>query len=439
MTSHASTRSRRRFIAQASGLAGAVAAPYFVPASVFATPTRPGANDRIVLGIIGMGERGNQLLSNIPATGTVAAVCDADSRKTAAASVKHGASWAQYSDYRKLLERSDLDAVMVCTTDHHHVHASILACHAGKDVYCEKPLSVYVREGRALVNAARKHRRVVQTGTQQRTMEMNRFACEFVRAGHIGNIHAVECVNFKGPISYPANGLVKEPIPRGVDWDLWQGPAPVRPFNRQLFAHWKANLGRWWGSWRDYSNGQVTGLGSHAFDMVQYALGADDTGPVELWPVESGDDARVHFRYAKGVEVRLRFPDRAPHRGPRLGAIFVGSECKMEINRNKFTTNPNDFVRDAPPPELARKWEGDGWIAKGHVQNWFDCIKSRERPNADVEIGHRTATLCQLIVITRQLGRRLHWDPVIESFAGDGQANALLDRPRRKGWELPTV
>jgi predicted dehydrogenase len=369
----------------------------------------------------------------------VAAICDADSRKTAAAAKTHQADWSIYQDYRKMLDRSDLDAVIVCACDHHHVLAGMLACQAGKDIYVEKPLSLYIREGRALVNAARKYERVAQTGTQQRTMEMNQFACELVRDGGIGKIRAVECINYTGPIAYPAEGLPAEPIPDGVDWNLWQGQAPERPFNPELFSHWKDGAGRWWGNWRAYSNSQLTGLGAHAFDMVQYALGMDDSGPVELWPVEEGPTARIHFRYANGTEVRLRFPDAEPYQGPRLGAIFVGADCKIEINRNKFTTNPPDFVKNAPDPQLAEKWEGDGWVAKGHVQNWFNCIRSRQRPNADVEIGHRTATVCQLLVITRQLMRRLKWDPKKEQFVGDAEANALLDRPRRKGWELPEV
>ncbi len=414
-------------------------APLFVRSDVLGSAATPGANQRIVLAIIGMGQRGNQMLQNIPPAGRVAAICDADQRKTAATMREHKAEWAVFQDYRKLIERKDLDAVIIATCDHHHVLAAMLACQAGKDVYVEKPLSLYIREGRALVTTARKYGRVVQTGTQQRTMEMNRFACEFVRGGGIGKVRVVECVNFKGPLAYPAEGLPAEPIPDGLDWDLWQGPAPARPFNRRLFAHWTDKVGGWWGQWRDYSNGQLTGLGSHAFDMVQYALGMDETGPVELWPIEEGPAARLRFRYANGVEVRLSFPDEEPYRGPRLGGVFVGSEAKMEINRNKFTTNPPDFIKHPPDPALARQWEGEGWICRGHVQNWFDCIMSREKPTADVEIGHRTATLCQLLVITRQLGRRLRWDPQKEVFVGDDEANKLLDRPRRDGWQLPQL
>ncbi len=433
-----SEMTRRRFVRRGALTASTVLAlPTFVPRHVLGSANAPGANEQIVLGIVGMGQRGNQLLLNVPKSGRVAAICDADSRKTAAATKTHQADWSIYQDYRKMFDRSDLDAIIVCPCDHHHVLASMLACQAGKDIYVEKPLSLYIQEGRALVNAVRKYGRVAQTGTQQRTMEMNRFACELVRDGGIGKIHTVECINFKGPIPYPAEGLPEEPVPDGVDWDLWQGQAPARPFNRQLFSHRVDGVERWWGAWRAYSNSTLTGLGAHAFDMVQYALGMDDTGPVELWPVEEGPAARIHFRYANGVEVRLRFPDVRPYLGPRVGAIFVGSDCKIEINRNKFTTSPSDFVKNPPDPRLAEKWEGEGWIAKGHLQNWFDCIRSREKPNADVEIGHRSATICQLLVITRQLGRRLHWNPKKEEFVDDKEANALLDRPRRKGWELP--
>jgi predicted dehydrogenase len=411
----------------------AIALPTFLPSHVF------GANERIQLGIVGMGERGNQLLKNIPQNGQVAAICDADLRKTNTATIANGANWKVYQDYRKMLDQTDLDAVIVTAADHHHVLASMLACQAGKDVYCEKPLSLYLREGRALVKAARKYDRIVQTGTQQRTMEMNRFACEFVRDGGIGDVRVVECVNFKGPIDYPVEGLPEQPIPDDVDWDLWQGQAPAHPYNERLFSHWKDGKSNWWGNWSDYSNSQLTGLGAHAFDMVQYALGTSNTGPVEFWPVDEGPLARIHFRYASGTEVRLKYPDEEPYRGPRLGAIFVGSKCKMEINRNKFTTNPPEYVKDSPDPELAKKWEGDGWVAKGHLENWFECIKTRSEPNADVEIGHRSASLCQLLVITRRLGRRLKWDPDTETFRGDDEANSMLDRPRRAGWELPTV
>jgi predicted dehydrogenase len=430
--------SRRRFLQHSGVAAFSAALPLLVPRSVFGRgPEQPGANDRIRLAIIGCGERGQQLSQNLPDDAQLVALCDCDLSKARSLQARLGTSLAVDQDYRATLDRADVDAVIVSTVDHHHVQAGILACSAGKDVYVEKPLSLYVREGRALVEAARRHARIVQTGTQQRTMEMNQFACEFVRDGGLGKVRVVEGVNFSSPLFYPAEGLPEEPVPEGLDWDLWQGQAVNRPFNRLLYAHWRSSPGGWWGNWWDYSGRQMTGMGAHAFDMIQYALGSDETGPVEFWPVESEQETRIHFRYASGVEVRLRFPDAQPYRGPRLGAIFVGERGKIEINRNKFTTNPPDLILHPPDRQLAAKWDGPGWIARDHVQNWLDCIRTRQRPNADVEIGHRTVTICHLCNITRQLGRRLHWDPQQEQFVGDEEANRLLDRPRRKGWELP--
>ena len=429
-------QNRRSFIRNgAIAISSAVSLPFFVPRHVLGMADECGANEQIVVGIIGMGIRGTQLASNISAPGRIAAICDVDSRKTTAAFRKFNANWDVYEDYRKLLERKDLDGVLICTQHHQHVLPGILACQAGMDVYVEKPLSLYVSEGRELVKAARKYRRVVQVGSQQRTMEMDRFACEFVRDGGIGKVQKIEAVNFPGPIPYPAGGLPEEPVPEWFNWDLWQGQAPVHPFNHQLAFKESRPFNCF--CWRDYSGGG-TDMFAHALDMVQYALGKDDSGPVEFWPVEGeAERARVDFRYADGLEVHLKFP--AYKRGPQLGAVFVGEHCKMEINRNKFVTNPPDFIQNPPDAELAKKWEGDGWVAKGHIENWFDCIKTRNKPNADVEIGHRTVTIGHLINITREVRRRLRWDPETEQIIDDAEANALLDRPRRKGWELPSV
>jgi predicted dehydrogenase len=443
MQTHDRTNRRRFLKGGILTAAAAVAVPQFIAGRVFGCGGSEGANERIIVGIIGMGMRGNQLVSNIPSGGHLAAVCDADSRKTAAALKRFGADWKIYGDYRKMFEQKRVDAVIVCPCDHQHVQAGMMACQAGLDAYVEKPLSNYVVEGRMLVKAARKYGRVVQTGSQQRSMEMDRFACELVRDGGIGKLRGVECVNFTCSLPYPPKGLPEEPIPTGLDWDLWQGPAPRHPFNRLLFAHHTEGLPMNWGSWRDYSPGSTGGMGGHAYDMVQYALGMDETGPVDFTLLEKPSlSARVDFRYANGIEVQLKFADKPPFRGPRLGGIFIGEECKIEINRNKFTTNPENFVTNGPDPKLAEKWEGEGFIAKGHIQNWFDCIKSRGKPIADVEIGHRTATIGHLINIVRQVGHQgqtFRWDPVAERFTNSDEGNKLLDRPRRKGWELPEV
>ena len=431
--------SRRAFIKTA--VATAYAVPCFVPRHVLGFAGSPGANEQIVVGVVGVGVRGQQLIKNVKnltGKGRIAAICDVDARKIAEVQTEHHADWKVHEDYRKLIEQKDLDGILICTPHHQHILPAMLACRAGLDVYVEKPLSLYINEGRALVRAARKYGRMVQVGSQQRTMEMDRFACEFVRDGGIGKVKLVEAVSFSGPIPYPAKGLPKQPIPAGFNWDLFQGPAPVHPFNRQLA--FKMSYPRNWLSWRDYS-GAGTDMMAHSLDMVQYAMGTDDSGPVEFWPVSGqGPSARIDFRYANGVEVHMRFPAwTKPRRGPHLGGIFVGERCKLEINRNKFKTNPPDFIANPPDPKLAEKWEGDGWVAQGHIENWFDCIKSRAKPNADVEIGHHTVTVGHLINIAREVGRKLRWDPVKEQIVGDPEANTLLDRPRRKGWELPKV
>jgi predicted dehydrogenase len=323
-----------------------------------------------------------------------------------------------------MLDREKLDAALIATPDHVRTLPCIHAVEAGLDVYAEKPLTAYVREGRILVDAVRKHDRVFQVGTQQRTMEVNRFCCEFIRDGKIGEVKLVSGVNYPGPRRY--EGLPEESIPDGDDWNVWCGPTELRPFNNQLqFA---------WMQWRDYSGGEMTNWGAHGVDQIQWALGKDDTGPTEFWPESPGPNGAVSMRYTDGTLVRFEREN-----APMGGAVFTGSECKMEINRNRFATNPPDFVKDAPGAAVAEKWEGDGWIARPHIQNWLDCIKTRERPNADVEIGHRSITICHLLNITRELGRKLHWDPSAESFAGDNEANELLDRPRRAGFELPLI
>ena len=178
----------------------------------------------------------------------------------------------------------------------------------------------------------------------------------------------------------------------------------------------------------------MTNWGAHGVDQIQWALGMSHTGPVEIRPTSGGTNGKLQMRYANGVLVRYELSE-----GPWGGGVFVGEDCKIEINRNKFTTNPPDFVKDAPEPDTAEIWEGPGWIARPHIQNWLDCIKTREKPNADVEIGHRSISVCHLANMARLAGRRLRWNPDREQFVGDAEANAYLARPRRRGYELPEV
>lgn len=417
--------SRRRFLGLATACASAAgAAPYFVPAGVFAAPNRPGANERLTVGFIGVGGRARLLIDQLPETAQIASVCDCFLKRAEEHAKTKKAKWRIHQDYRKLLDEKDLDAVVIATTDHGRVLPCIRACQAGKDVYAEKPLTLYIREGRVLVDAVRKHQRVFQVGSQQRSMEMNRFACEFVRTGGLGKILEVRGICYSGPNRY--QGLPGQAVPEGLDWDMWLGQAEMRPYHQALHFGWMG--------WRDFSGGEMTNWGAHGLDQIQWALGMDGTGPVEIWPVTPGPNGNVHYRYANGIVVKLELT-----KGPHGGGIFVGEKGKMEINRNKFTTNPKDLVKNPPPESEAAKWRDEValWQARYHLENWLDCIKTRRRPVADVEIGHRSISVSHLANIARELGRKLQWDPAKEQFVGDDEANDYVSRPRRKGYELP--
>jgi predicted dehydrogenase len=271
-------------------------------------------------------------------------------------------------------------------------------------------------------------------------MDQHRFGCELVRNGLAGKIHTVVILNYPSPWECDFSA---QTIPAGLDWDRWCGMTEPVPYHNDIFIQ-RSNPG--WISLRPYSGGEMTGTGAHGFDQIQWALEMDHTGPVEVWaeggklkPVvyrqaetrNRGDQLcsqgyRVRFRYANGVEIRLE------DNGPAAGGEFIGDEGKIRIGNNVVSSNPEELCR-TPPGELkVRLPEIDN-----HIQNWFDCIKSRERPIADVEIGHRSAVLCHLGNIVRWVGRPLRWDPEQECFPGDDEANQFLDRPRRAPYQLP--
>jgi predicted dehydrogenase len=421
---------RRDFIKKA---AAALAVPSWIPATALAAPGRPGANDRICVGLIGAGHRSKDLTKESPSDLKLVAVADCDLRAIA----DHLATSRQiqgsivaeecssYQDYRQMLSKEKLDGVFVATTTHARVLACIHAMQAGLDVYAEKPLTLTIEEGQHLVRAERKYQTVFQVGTQQRSVAINNFGSDLIRNGAIGKVLTVKCPNFPGPRPRPQ--LQAQPTPPEMDWDLWCNQTALTPFSPELHP----GLGRW-ARYREYCGWLVTGW-VHAFDQIQRALGTDDTGPVEIWPEESGPDGRVSMRYACGTLLKLDMPE---DKGPRMGGIFAGEKGKIEINRNRLAANPPELIENAPPPADKSEYAS---VSHEHIRNWVHCMRTRETPVAPAAIGHRSTTVCHLVNICRELGRKLHWDPVEEEFAGDDEANALRTRPRRKGYELPQV
>jgi predicted dehydrogenase len=394
-------------------------APLFLPRRVF------GANDRIRVGVIGAGNRSGLLMDQLPPDAEIIAIADCYPKRADQAVSKRKANWKIFRDHRALLDMKEIDGVIVGTADHQRVYCSIHACQAGKDVYAEKPLTLYIAEGRTLVNAARRYKRVFQVGSQQRSMAMNRVACDFVRNGGLGKLLFVQGVNYTMSTEIPQ--MAEEPIPEGLNWDLWLNQAPMRPYNSKILGGWMR--------WRDFSGGEMTNWGAHGIDQIQWGIGGDATGPVELWPIPDGPPNSVAYRYASGVTVRLEMPP-----GDLMGGgIFVGEKGRVEVVRNGFRTDPGTLIKEVPPKEEVDKWNRAQWQAQFHMQDWLDAMRKRSTPLADVEIGHRSISVCHLVNITRQLNRRLKWDPVAEQFPGDAEANALVDRPRRKGYELPKV
>ncbi len=432
---------RRDFLktAASAALVAGVASPTLISRSALADGTRPGANDRIGVAGIGVGRRGSEIFASAARNPKAQAICVADVWLPRAENIakKHKCD-AAYQDYRRVLDRNDVDAVLTATPEHWRGLVCINACLAGKHVYGEKPITLTISEGALMEKAARKNNVVFQTGSQQRSQRQNYVGCEFIRNGGLGEIKEVIAANYESPwlCDLPA-----QPIPDGLDWETWCGPTPVVPYNIDLFTP-RAKPG--WLSFRPYSGGEMTGWGTHGFDQIQCALGTDLTMPTEII-VEEGaeklippvysqaEDAkrgnelcskpRLAYKYANGIIVRLGNANRG-------GGIFIGEKGKMEIFRGNLKSNP---------PEIAEELLKSERRDQDHVDNWLSCILTGERPISDIAIGRRSAAICHLLNIARYLGRSLKWDPEKEVFIGDDEANTYLSREPRKGYELPTV
>ncbi|NIA16901.1 MAG: Gfo/Idh/MocA family oxidoreductase [Planctomycetes bacterium] len=432
---------RRQFLAGTVGAAaGAIGFPYIVSSSALGRDGSTLPSNRIVLGFIGVGKQGSSTLLKgfLNASGTqVVAVCDVDALKRKRArnitqryyanhSGRAGAgskNCTAYSDFRNLLVRSDIDAVVIATPDHWHAITVIQAARAGKDIYCEKPLSLTIAEARAMVNAVRRYERVLQTGSMQRSDSKFRFACELVRSGYIGEVKTVT-VDVGGPSAECY--LPAEAVPAELDWNFWLGPAPWRPYNSILappisFKDWPR-----WRNYRDYSGGAMTDWGAHHFDIAQWALGMDDSGPVEIIPPDGKDYKVLTYKYANGVTMirdKIGLMDG--------GILFVGTEGRVAVTRGYLRTWPDSLMSQQIGPDETHLYKSNN-----HYVDFLNSVRDRSKPICDVEIGCRSATVCHLGNIAYQLGRPLKWDPGKERFVNDPQADRLLSRPMRSPWHL---
>jgi len=413
---------RRAFV---RGAGAALAAPYVITSTALGGPEKPPASERITMGAIGLGGRGMHdmaaLMANADAQ--VVAVCDVirDKRNAGKAAVdkRYGnTDCATYRDLRDLLARDDIDAVLIATGDNWHTTASILAAKAGKDMYCEKPMSVVVAEGRALCDTMERYGTIFQCGTQRRSVPRFKFAVELAQTGKLGELKTLYAE--KAPAEWFKQGhheitLPPEPEPpRDVlDWDMWLGPAPWRPYN-----HGYVSRG-FWMAHRDFAGGMLTEWGSHTADLCQWANQADDTGPVEFELAEG----TVVAHYANGV--KLVFEDG---KWP-LHVRFVGTEGWIYVD-------DDGNIEAEPKSLLADRKFGKGYPQANHVRNFLDCVKSRRRPIAPAEGAHRANSACQVANICLQLGRKLKWDPAHERFIDDPMADRLLARAVREPWRL---
>ena len=428
---HAHHFSRRQFLKTTS--AAIIAAPSILPSSIWAAAKQP--NDRLTLGFIGMGKQNSGLLNGfIHNKGTqVVAVCEVDTTRRENARRKVEDFYAKqtnrgsfkgceaYNDFRELVARKDIDAVVIATPDHWHALTVIAAANAGKDIYCEKPLSLTIREAREMVNAVRRNKRVFQTGSMQRSSQEFRKACELVRNGRIGKVKTV-IVGVGGPSKWC--DLPEEKMEPGLDWNFWLGPAPMRPYNSVLSPRGVHDFFPNWRSYREYSGGGMTDWGAHHFDIAQWGLGMDDSGPVEIIPpADPAAGTGVRYIYANGVEMI--------HDSSKGGVTFIGTDGKIFVDRGKFEATPESIGQEPLGEKAIRLY-----ASSNHQQDWLDCVRSRKRPICDVEIGCRSVTVCHLGNLAYWNHRRLKWDPKKEKFIGDKEANTWLDRPKRAPWRI---
>jgi len=457
----APVRLHRRAILQRGvslGAAGLLAPYWFTPSSQAAQPSRS-KNDRPLIAAIGVGGRGTEILKSASRFGDVVAVCDADLKNAERARELLGGKPAVYQDYRKLLdERKDVEVILNGTPDHWHTAINIAACKAGKDVYTEKPLTLTIEEGKLLRQVVHQTGRIVQVGTQQRSDPNFRLACELVRNGRIGKLQRVTVVL---PFWSTKGGpFAPQPVPPHLNWDLWQGQAPERPYCPER-VHFNF---RWWS---EYAGGIITDWGQHHMDIAFWGMGVEDSGPLwvegtAVFPNEGKpncydnpdrffikmlfpNDVELLFfvahdqKYRESItpqeEAQLFTQTQAdlPEKS-RNGIMFIGDKGRVFVNRGKAYGKPVEELKDHPLPSNAiRLYESND-----HMANFFECVKTRKPPAATVDVAHRVITACHLGNIAIRLKRRIVWDAAKEEIVGDPEAaqSIYVRRPQRAPYQI---
>lgn len=418
---------RRTFL---RATASAVAVPYVITSSALGAGGRAPASERLVMGAIGCGGQGTRHIGggiwvqgggflSKPGVQVVAA-CDVNrnnlnNAKSVIDTYYGNSDCVAYHNFEDLLAREDIDIILCAAGDRWHTPISIAAAKAAKDIYCEKPISLTVYEARELARAMKRYGRIFQSGTQQRSWYEFRFACELVRSGYIGHVKHIK-VNVGGPpeeCHLPAQGSP----PDWLDYDRWLGQAPWHPFHPDILS---------WMRWKDFSGGEMTNWGQHMFDIAQWAMGMDESGPVEIIPADGNEFKVLTYRYANGTVMT-----REGISQPTPGVRFEGTEGMIEVTREQLITEPDSLRRQMLKANDVHLYE-----SKNHPDNFLDCVRTRNRPACDADVGYRSISVCHLGNIAYWLERPLRWDPAAERFVNDRQADSMLQRAMRSPWSI---
>ncbi|MCL5096545.1 MAG: Gfo/Idh/MocA family oxidoreductase [Candidatus Omnitrophica bacterium] len=425
---------RRKFLWKTGiglgGVAIAASPNLFLNRTRAATGQSP--SEVVRLGLIGAGGRGRNHLFAPWITKNFVAVCDVDANHLASAQKDfrsaNGRDIEGHTDYRRLLDNKDIDAVVIAVPDHWHALTTVKACQAGKDVFIEKPLTLSIEEGWHMIKAARHYQRIVQTGSQQRSSSEFLRACEYVRSGRIGNVKMIR-VGIPGVNWTNAPAVPDGNPPSELDYDLWLGPAPWRPYNRDR-VHYYFRF--FW----DYSGGQMTNWGAHHLDIAQRALDMDRSGPTEI-TARADYDPEKRYEVPSWFEVTYKYPGDVTvlcGMSHRDGITFEGQDGIIYVNRGKLEST----VKGALDEPLGSN-EVHLQVSKNHYLNWLDCIKSRQLPISDVAIGHRSASVCHLGNLAVRSGRKIKWDPVKEQIEGEPVLLKEMSYEYRTPWKLPDI